>query len=444
MDDQSKDGSGARKTLRQAFAPLSMKPFRILWTGNAISAIGSSMTRIALVFSVLSIGGSATDIGMVMAGQVGAQVVFTLAGGVWADRLQRRVVMLTADLIRAGAQAVLAVLLLSGHAEVWHLVVGGVVFGSAQAFFGPASSGLIAEIVPPEQLQRANALMTSCFSFFSVVSPALAGVAIALVGPGLVLAIDAVTFVVNAISLAILKLAPRTVQLSGSFWKDLGEGWKELISRRWLFLNMIAHGFQNLAIVAYFVLGPTIADKSLGGASSWGLIAAAYAAGSISGGVVALRIDPKRPLIAGNLAFALTALPLLALAVPMPVWAVMAAAFVGGTGGMFLDAVWRASLQQLIPDEVLSRVDSYDWMISTVAAPIGLALVGPLAESTSNTSTLLIAAVAIVVPLSLTVLIPGVRAVHKLPDGRTVGPQPRGAATVPQPASEPEPVADRP
>lgn len=442
MDDQSKDRSGARQTLRQSFAPLSLRPFRILWTGNAISAIGSSMTRIALVFSVLSIGGSATDIGMVMAGQVGAQVVFTLAGGVWADRLQRQFVMLTADVIRAGAQAVLAVLLLSGNAQVWHLVVGGVVFGSAQAFFGPASSGLIAEIVPPEQLQRANALMTACFSFFSVVSPALAGVAIALVGPGLVLAIDAVTFVVNAISLAMLKLAPRTVQVSGSFWADLGEGWKELLSRRWLFLNMIAHGFQNLAIVAYFVLGPTIADKSLGGASSWGLIAAAYAAGSISGGVVALRLDPKRPLIAGNLAFALTALPLLALAVPMPVWAVMAAAFVGGTGGMFLDAVWRASLQQLIPDEVLSRVDSYDWMISTVAAPVGLALVGPLAATTSNTSTLLIAAVAIVLPLSLTVLIPGVRAVRKLPDGRTVGPQPRGA--VPVPRTEPEPVADRP
>lgn len=437
-DDQSKDRTGAGRSLKQAFAPLAHRPFRILWTGNAISAVGSSMTRIALVFSVLTIGGSATDIGIVMAGQVGAQVVFTLVGGVWADRLQRQFVMLAADLIRAAAQIALAVLLLVGNAQIWHLVVGGIVFGSAQAFFGPASSGLIAEIVPPEQLQRANALITSCFSLFSVVSPALAGVVIAFVGPGLVLAIDAVTFIANAISLAMLKLAPRKVQVSGSFWADLGEGWKELTSRRWLFLNMIAHGFQNLAIVAYFVLGPAIADESLGGPAAWGLIAAGYAAGSISGGLVALRLNPVRPLIAGNLAFALTALPLLALAVPMPAWAVMVTAFVGGTGGMFLDAVWRASLQQLIPDEVLSRVDSYDWMISTVAAPIGLVLVGPLAATTSNSSTLLIAAVAIVVPLSLTVLIPGVRAVRRLPDGRTVGPQPRGAALAPQP----QPVAE--
>ncbi|MFI6053460.1 MFS transporter [Streptomyces violascens] len=434
MGDRPKDRFGAR----QALAPLSLRPFRILWTGNAISAAGSSMTRIALVFSVLEIGGSVTDIGLVMAGQVGAQVVFTLAGGVWADRLRRQFVMLTADVIRAAVQAVLAVLLLSGHAHVWHLVCGGVVFGSAQAFFGPASSGLIAEIVPPEQLQRANALMTTCYSFFSVVSPALAGVAIALVGPGLVLAIDAVTFVVNAISLAMLRLAPRTIPAPGSFWADLREGWTEMISRKWLCLTLIAHMFQNLAVVAYFVLGPAIADESLGGASSWGLIAAGYAAGAIVGGVVALRLSPVRPLIAGNLAFALTALPLLALAVPLPLWAIVVAAFISNMGGMFLDAVWRASLQQLIPGEVLSRVDSYDWMISTVAAPVGLALVGPLATATSKTSTLLGAAAMIVIPLSLTVLIPGVRAVRRLPDGRIVGPGKPVAAAVP----EAQPVAD--
>lgn len=439
MDDRPKEQSGTGQKLRQAIAPLSLRPFRILWAGQAISSVGSSMTRIALVFSVLVVGGSVTDIGIVMAGQVGAQVVFTLAGGVWADRLRRQFVMLTSDLIRAAVQAVLAVLLLTDQAQVWHLAAGAVVFGAAQAFFGPASSGLIAEIVPPAQLQRANALMTFCNSFFSVVSPALAGVAIALVGPGLVLAIDAASFVANAIALARVRLAPRTVSASGSFWADLREGWTELTARRWLCLTLIAHMFQNLAVVAYFVLGPAIADESLGGPSAWGLIAAGYAAGAIAGGMVALRVEPARPLVAGNLAFALTALPLLALAVPLPVWAVMAAAFVGSMGGMFLDALWRASLQQLIPGEVLSRVDSYDWMLSTIAAPIGLALVGPLADATSKPSTLLLGAALIVVPLSLTVLIPGIRAVRRLPDGRIVGPQQKVAA-VPQP--QPQPVAD--
>ncbi|MET1074473.1 MAG: MFS transporter [Umezawaea sp.] len=433
MDERS----GTRRALARTLSPFSLRAFRILWTGHAVSAAGGGMTRIALVFSVLSVGGSATDIGLVMAGQVGAQVVFTLVGGVWGDRLRREFVMLTSDLIRAGTQAVLAVLLLTGHAAVWHLAAGAVVFGSAQAFFGPASSGLMAEIVPPDQLQRANALMSSCYSFFNVVSPALAGVAIALVGPGLVLAIDAVTFVVSAVFLGMLRLAPRTLPVSGSFWEDLREGWAELTARKWLCLNLIAHMFQNLAVVAYFVLGPVIADRALGGPSAWGLIASGMAVGAITGGIVAMRVEPSRPLLAGNLAFALTALPLLALAVPLPLWAVVVAAFVSGVGGMFLDALWRASMQQLIPGPVLSRVESYDWLISTVAAPVGLALVGPLAEETGDAPTLLLAAVLIIVPLSLTALVPGIRAVRRLSDGRIVGPEPGVRA-----APEPQPVAD--
>ena len=418
MDDRS----GMRAGLARALSPFSLRAFRVLWTGHAVSAAGGGMTRIALVFAVLSVGGSVTDIGLVMAGQVGTQVVFTLVGGVWADRLRREMVMLASDLIRAGAQTVLAVLLLTGSAQVWHLAAGAIVFGAAQAFFGPASSGLMAEIVPPDQLQRANALMTSCYSFFNVVSPALAGLAIALVGPGLVLAIDAATFVVSAIFLAMLRLQPRTIPDPGSFWADLRAGWAELASRPWLWLNLIVHMFQNLAVAAYFVLGPAISDSSLGGPQAWGLIAAGFAAGAIVGGIVALRVEPSRPLLVGNLALTLTALPLLALAVPMPLWAVVAAAFVSGTADLFLDALWRASMQQLIPGAVLARVESYDWLISTIAAPVGLALVGPLAAQTGDAPTLVLAAAMIVIPCALTALVPGIRAVRRLSDGRIVGP----------------------
>lgn len=433
MTDLPKERLG----LRQALAPFALKPFRILWAGQAISAAGNAMTRIALIFAVLAIGGSVADIGLVMAAQVGTQVIFTLAGGVWADRLRRHMVMLASDVIRAAVQAILAVLVMTGNAHIWHLAAGAAIFGAAQAFFGPASSGLIAEIVPPEQLQRANALLSFSFSFFSVVGPATAGLAIALVGPSLVLAIDAVTFLLNAVALARLKLAPRKVSANGTFWADLREGWTEMTSRRWLYLTLLAHMMQNLAVVAYFVLGPAIADKSLGGPSSWGLIAAGYAAGAIVGGLVALRLSPARPLVAGNLAFALTALPLLALAVPLPLWMIVIAAFVANMGGMFLDALWRASLQNLIPGQVLSRVDSYDWLISTIAAPIGLAVVGPIAEATSERSTLIVAAALIVVPLSLTVLIPGVRQIRRLPDGKIVGP---GRGSVAEP--EPQPAAN--
>lgn len=424
------EGKGGRRVLKEALTPFSVREFRVLWAGQAVSAAGGGMTRVALVFAVLAVGGSVTDIGLVMAAQVATQVAFTLAGGVWADRMRRQFLMLASDLIRAAAQLALAVLLFTGTAHVWHLAVGAAIFGAAQAFFGPASSGLMAEIVPPEQLQRANALMSFCNSAFTVLSPALAGFAIALWGPGTVLAVDAVTFVVSAITLALLRLAPRNVPAPQSFWQDLGTGWREMVARPWLWLNLMAHMLQNLAVAAYYVLGPAIADSSLGGPSAWGVIAAGWAAGAIVGGFTALRIEPRRPLIVGNLALILTALPLLALAVPLPLWAIVGAAFLSGGATLFLDALWQASMQQLIPDEVLSRVDSYDWMISTIAAPVGLALVGPLAAQTGEAETLLIAAALIVIPCALTAAVPGIRAVRRDPDGRITGPEPRTPAEV--------------
>src|SRR5690349_18706475 len=151
------EGKGGRRVLKEALTPFSVREFRVLWAGQAVSAAGGGMTRVALVFAVLAVGGTVTDIGLVMAAQVATQVAFTLAGGVWADRMRRQFLMLASDLIRAAAQLALAVLLFTGTAHVWHLAVGAAVFGAAQAFFGPASSGLMAEIVPPEQLQRANA-----------------------------------------------------------------------------------------------------------------------------------------------------------------------------------------------------------------------------------------------------------------------------------------------
>ncbi|WP_079169032.1 MULTISPECIES: MFS transporter [unclassified Streptomyces] len=415
-------GGGRRRAFAEALAPLAARDFRILWAGQAVSAAGGGMTKVALIFSVLAVDGSVTDIGLVMTAQVLTQVLFTLAGGVWADRLRRQFLMLSSDLIRAAAQLTLAVLLLSDAARVWHLAVGAAIFGGAQAFFGPASRGLMAEVTPPEHLQRANALMSFSTSASTVLSPALAGLLIALWGPGLVLAMDAVTFIVSAASLAMLRLPPRAIPAPASFWRDLGTGWREMAVRRWLWLNMLVHMLQNLAVAAYYVLGPAIADESLGGPSAWGVIVAGFAAGALVGGIVAMKLEPSRPLIVGNLALVLTAVPLLSLAVPMPLWVVVCSAFLSGAATLFLDALWQASMQQLIPAEVMSRVESYDWLISTIAAPLGLAMVGPLASQTGQTQTLLIAAALIVIPCSLTPLVPGIRAVRRAPDGKITGP----------------------
>lgn len=418
-------------------APFRVRAFRLLWVGQTVSRAGTSITRIALVFAILDLGGGAAGIGYVTAIETVATMLFTLVGGVWADRLRRNYVMLGSDVVRALVQGTLAALLLTGHAQIWELALGAAIFGSATAFFDPASGGLLPETLPPEQLQRGTALINFANSFFAVGGPAAAGLLIALFSPGLVFGIDAATFVVSAISLAMLRLAPRTMPKSEPFWKDLRTGWHEMVIRPWYWMTLIAHSLWNAAMAAYFVLGPVIAADKLGGASVWGVLAACWAAGGIVGGIITLRAEPKRPLVAANLALVLTIAPMLAIAPPLQVWIIGVAAFISGVGLFFLQSVWSATLGQIIPNEIRSRVESYDWMISLVAMPAGFAVVGPLAGHIGNAATLVLGAALIAIPCSLTVLIPGVRAIRRTADGRVVGPPVR------EHAAAGTPVVDR-
>jgi MFS family permease len=375
------------------------------------------MTLVAFVFAILRIGGTAADIGYVTAAATFTRVVFALAGGVWADRLPRHVVMLTSDAARAAIQSVLAVLLFTGLARVWELGLGAMVFGAAQAFFGPASTGLLAEIVPAGQLQQGNALMSGAAKACAIGGPAAAGLLIAIFGPGLVFAVDAASFMVSAASLALLRLAPRTMPARNSFRADLAAGWHEVVIRPWYWLNLIAHAMCNFAIPAYFVLGPVIAARTLGGASAWGAISALWAAGAVGGGVITLRLRPRRPLVAANVALAFTALPLLALVRPMATWQIGIAAALSGGAVIFINNVWEATMQQLIPGEILSRVDSYDLLISLVVMPVGYVVVGPLASHIGDTGVLVGAAAILGATCGLTMLIPGIRAVRRTSEG---------------------------
>jgi MFS family permease len=174
-----------RDRAADAVGPFASRPYRLMWMGSTVSSLGDALVQIALVFAILHIGGTASDIGFVAALQTVAQVAFLLAGGVWADRLRRQYVMLSADAVRGVVQATLAALLLTGHAHVWELGVGAALYGSASSFFGPASTALVPETVPAEQLQQANSLLGLPQSFFSVGGPAAGGVLIAVFGrPG--------------------------------------------------------------------------------------------------------------------------------------------------------------------------------------------------------------------------------------------------------------------
>jgi MFS family permease len=368
-----------RRALRAA--PLGERQFALLFAGQSLSAIGNGITGIALAFAVLNLTHSPTDLGLVLAAGAIPMVAFLLVGGVWADRLPRRGVMLSADAVRALAQAGVGVLLLTGDARLWQLIVAAVLTGTAAAFFQPAASGLTPATVSPERLQGANAYLGMLGSTGSLAGPLLGGVFVATLGTGQAFLADAATFVWSAGFLAVMRPRPTQAAEPQHFLHDLADGFREVRSRTWLWTSILAIGLTTMMVTGpEFVLGPVIARSHWGGAIAWGSIALAFGIGLLIGNASALRFNFKRPLLWLNLSYLLVVPETIAFAIPAPLPIAFATMLVSGLAVGVYFPIWDTLVQERVPPEALSRVSSYDWMGSLVFLPLGLALAGPVAS----------------------------------------------------------------
>jgi hypothetical protein len=242
-------------------------------------------------------------------------------------------------------------------------------------------------------------------------------VLIAAFGPGWLFAADAASFFVSLACLALLRVPPRPMPEAQSFLADLAEGWHELAIRPWYWINLLAHACCNFAVPALFVLGPVIAARSLGGAPAWGILSASWGAGGVAGGLISLRVKPRRPLVATDLLMAGLALPLLALAFSRSVVLIAAAEAAFGFTMIMGNSVWFAAMQVLIPDVVRARVGAYDWFASLIVMPAGWVVMGPLSSSIGFTPTLIAVAALASIPCVLAALVPRVRRVRRTPAG---------------------------
>ena len=387
-------GTGRRRLRRRRLGPLAEREFRLLFTGQLVSLLGTAVAPIALAFAVLDLTGSKTDLGIVLAANWVPQLVLILFGGVFADRLPRHLVMVGSNVVSGAAQASIAALLLTGTARLWHLIALQVLRGAAFSFFFPASQGLVPETVAPTLLQQANALLGISRNATNVLGAALGGVLVAAASPGWALAFDAGTYLASALVLGAMCLPPRvrTVEAPNVF-RELAEGWTEFVSRRWLWAIVAAAGIGNIAWMGgSAVYGPLVARDSLGGAAAWGAIVASEGAGLLLGGLLLLRWRPRRPLFVGTAALATGAIPLLCLA-SLRSTAVIAAAFlVAGVALELFNTSWATALQEHVPLEKLSRVSSYDALGSFVFIPLGLSIAGPIADAIGLTHALWLAA----------------------------------------------------
>jgi predicted MFS family arabinose efflux permease len=340
-------------------------------------------------------------------------VAFVLLGGVWADRLPRRVVMLASDAVRAAAQFAIAALLLTHSARLSELLALSVVFGAADAFFRPAAMGLTPLTLPPENLHQGNALFSVSDSLTKIAGPATAGILIAVANPGTALAVDGGTFLVSALSLASLRMVAHVrPQTATSVIEEIREGWREVRSRRWLW-TVIAYWCASAVFTfpAFFVLGPYVAKQSLGGASAWAAILTTGGVGSLVGALAGLRVKPRRQLFAVLLLMLFTFPAPVLLAFTAPTAAVAAAFFMFSFGMGWGWVLWPTILQQQIPPHAISRVTAFDWVGTLALNPIALALVGPIALAIGIRATLLGSAA---IGLAATVLALSVRDIRQL------------------------------
>jgi MFS family permease len=388
------------------FGVLRERDLRLVFSASAISDLGDGVVTVAVTFAVLDLTHSATDIGIVLACRTIALLASVLIGGVVADWVSRRAVMIVADLVRFASQGVVGVLVVTGHAAVWEVAASQAVIGAASGFFGPASTALL-PAVAGESITEANALNGIVSSFGGIVGPAIGGALVVGIGAGSALLVDAVSYGASALLLfGVRTHAARQPALAaasrGSFLADLRGGFTEVRSRTWLWATMITMALTNMLVSSYFVLGPVIAKRHLGGPAAWAALSTAFAIGLLVGGGALFKIKPRRPMLVASAACLPLFLPTLLIGIPAPLIVIAVFQVIAGAGAIVTNTMWWTVLQQNIPTELLSRVTSYEWLGTLALQPIGFALAGPLGAALGFGPTLyLCGGLSVVISLGL-------------------------------------------
>ena len=392
------------------------RDFRLLLCGQAASTIGDRIVFVALALYVTELG-SPTDVGIVLAAHAVPLVAFLLIGGVWADRLPRHKVMVATDLIRFALHALLAVLIFTGTVEIWQIALIEAAFGTAEAFFRPAYTGLVPQTVPEDQIQPAKATFGTVETVAEFVGPALATALVLGVGPGFAFAIDAATFLVSAAFLVQLRPRERgVVAVRTTVLQELREGWSEVRSRSWVWVVILVFSVALLTSIGpWMTLGPTVSIERYDTRAVYGILVAAMGAGTIAGALIGFRWRPRFPMRTGMLLALAWPIAIGSFALGLPA-GVLVTLFVWAGGGIALFQIWwETALAERVPPHVLSRVTAYDWMGSLALLPFGYLLAGPLGEALGSVEVLAAGSALALAALVSALLVPGVRGLARTP-----------------------------
>jgi DHA3 family tetracycline resistance protein-like MFS transporter len=391
--------------------PLRIRDFALLWAGMSVSLVGDAIFLVALAWQVYELSNDPSALGWILAAYVTPMVVFLLAGGVLTDRFERRKMMIVADVIRALAIGTAGALAIAGTLELWQLAVCAAVTGVGDALFAPAFGSIVPEIVPRDSLAQANALDQFVRPIAGMLGPALAGVLIALSGAGVALVVDAATFCASTAAALLLTPRPFERRPGRSALRDVREGFAFVRARTWLWATLAIAGLLNIAPAARNVLLPFVVKNDLhSSAAALGAVYSATAAGALLSALAyGQRGLPRRFVVVMYVGWACATFVIAGYGLATGVWQMVVLGFVAGLGLALGQAIWGTMMHHFVPRELLGRVTSLDWLISTSLMPVSMIAVGFLGDAIGPGTTLVLAGAIGGTLTLLAVLIPGVR-----------------------------------
>jgi MFS family permease len=388
---------------------MSYSNYRNLWVSNLLVTIGASAFPIALAVTVLDAGGNATTLGLILASRVLSSVLLALVGGVWADRLPRKYVMIAADVYR-GLLMIGLVFIATPRVPAWALAALVFAMGAGEAFGVPASGAILPSILPPEKLPAGNVLRSIGVRFATIIGPGIGGFSVALIGGRFTFAVTAAFFFLGTILLLRIQEKPRDESVfRPSFVTDLREGLITVWQTPWVAACIAMSTLQMMAVVASEnVLLPIITRREFHTDTVFAAAAAMFSLGGAISALIAMRYRARHPGLIAVVIWGFFAIAPLVLAFPSSKTVIIVGYLVAGISIGPWEAYWATAIQREIPQELQGRVFSVDYMGSVGLMPLGMALVGPITHTFGEQRFLIGAVVFHLVVCALVLLVPGV------------------------------------
>jgi MFS family permease len=391
--------------------PLRHRDFRLLWTGQTLTLLGSFVSNVAYPFQVLQLGGSAPELGALVSIYATTSLVFLLIGGAVADRVRRRTLLIVTELGSGVVVGIASILGFAGALEIWHLYVTYALFGAATAFSIPALGAIVPELVPEEILVPGNAVQGLSRQGARVGGPVVGGLLVATAGPAAAFAFDALTFFVSAGAVALTRARPPASEPRPSILREIREGFAFVFSVQWLWVTIFGWSFIAAAFIgAVAVALPLLVTTVLGGgAVTYGLITAAVGVGEAVGATAIAQVPIRRTGLAIYLFGALSGIALLVYGLVPTVPGAFVAGAIQGLSFACFGVLWVTALQLHVPRRLLGRVTSVDYFGGTLLMPLAPVGAAFLAQSQGPAFVFIVAGAITVVLTLAALLLPSIR-----------------------------------